>query len=139
MRVLVVDDDETVRRILTRQITRLGHHVDEAGAAAEALQLLRERPYQLLCTDLGMPGMSGWELIERARQATPGLRILLITGWGEQIEADEARMRGADAVVSKPFDALRLGQLLHELQTASGAPIVRDGSPVRPHPRIASR
>lgn len=115
LRVLVVDDDEIVRRTLARLITRLGHQVDEAASGEEALRRLGAGRYALLCTDLGMPGMSGWELIERARAGDARLRVLLITGWGEQIEADEARLRGADAVLGKPFDVNRLQQVFEEL------------------------
>jgi len=121
LRVLVVDDDETVRRVLIRQIQRMGHSVADAASGEAALAELHAAPYDLLCTDLGMPGMSGWDLIERARHAQPGLLTLLITGWGDQIEADEARARGADALLAKPFDVARLQQTLEDLHARRGA------------------
>lgn len=114
--VLVVDDDDGVRRTLARQIRRLGHAVEEAGSGEAALQQLARARYDLLCTDLGMPGMSGWELIASARRAYAALATVLITGWGDQIDVDEARARGADAVLAKPFDALRLRQVIDEVR-----------------------
>lgn len=113
--ILVVDDDEAVRQVLLRQLSRLGHHVVEARSGEEALRQLAAEPVEVLCTDLGMPGMSGWELITHARGLTAGLRIILVTGWGEQLTAAEARTRGADAVIVKPFDAQRLQQVIDEL------------------------
>ena len=97
LQILVVDDDEGVRHVLKRQIDRMGHNVSEAGSGEAALERLRTGRYDLLCTDLGMPGMSGWELIERARAADDSLATILVTGWGDQIEQEEARMRGAEA------------------------------------------
>ncbi len=119
--VLVVDDDETVRRVLVRQISRLGHVVAEAASGEAALSLLSANHYDLICTDLGMPGMSGWELIARARQLDGELQTVLVTGWGEQIDQETARVRGADAVVAKPFDLLRLRQVLATLAARRSA------------------
>jgi CheY-like chemotaxis protein len=114
-RILVVDDDETVRRVLVRLFTRLGHHTLEAQSGAEALQQLAKEPIAILCTDLGMPGMSGWELITRARELVQGLGIILVTGWGEQLSLEEARARGANMIIGKPFEVRRLQQVLAEL------------------------
>lgn len=114
-RILVVDDDETVRRVLLRLFTRLGHHTLEAQSGAEALQQLAKEPIAILCTDLGMPGMSGWELITQARKLVQGIGVILVTGWGGQLTLEEARARGANAIISKPFEARRLQQVLAEL------------------------
>ncbi|WP_129673575.1 hybrid sensor histidine kinase/response regulator [Candidatus Chloroploca sp. Khr17] len=62
--LLVVEDEPLVRRVLVRQIQRLGYDVTEAAAGATALALLTAHHFDLLCTDLGMPGLSGWELID---------------------------------------------------------------------------
>ena len=86
LQILVVDDDEGVRRVLRRQISRMGHSVSEAASGEAALERLQQSRYDLLCTDLGMPGMSGWELIERARELDKGLATVLVTGWGDQID-----------------------------------------------------
>jgi CheY-like chemotaxis protein len=121
LQILVVDDDEGVRRVLKRQIDRMGHSVSEATSGEAALERLRTGRYDLLCTDLGMPGMSGWELIERARAIDKDLATILVTGWGDQIEMEEARARGADAVLAKPFDTARLQEVIDELRAARAA------------------
>lgn len=118
--VLVVDDDEAVRHVLSRQIGRLGHVVAEAGSGEEALAMLAATPFDLICTDLGMPGMSGWELIARVRALRPDLQTVLVTGWGEQIDPELAGARGVDAVIAKPFDQLRLKQVLADLTAQRG-------------------
>jgi signal transduction histidine kinase/ActR/RegA family two-component response regulator len=115
LRILVVDDDEGVRRVLRRQIERMGHRVSEAASGEAALEQLGAGQYDLLCTDLGMPGMSGWELVQRAREIDNGLATVLVTGWGDQIELDEAQDRGVDALLAKPFDAARLQAVIDEL------------------------
>lgn len=117
LRILAVEDDDGVRAILGQILRRMGHHVDLAEHGDAALGLLRRHSYDLLCTDLGMPGMSGWEVIRAARQSDPQLMTLLITGWGEQITIEEAHARGADQILSKPFEAARLRQILAELQS----------------------
>ncbi|MBX0330366.1 GAF domain-containing protein [Oscillochloris sp. ZM17-4] len=116
IRILVVEDDDGVRRVLAQILRRAGHDVIDLESAQRALALLRSEDFDLLCTDLGMPEMSGWELIAEARAAHPSLATVLITGWGEQIDAEEARARGADAVLAKPFDTVRLRQLITAIQ-----------------------
>lgn len=115
-RVLVVDDDPSVRQVLARQIRRLGHEVAEAESGAAALEHLQQEHYDTLCTDLGMPGMSGWELIEHARSINRELATVVVTGWGDQIDPAWAQGRGADAVLTKPFDMARLRALLDGLR-----------------------
>jgi signal transduction histidine kinase/ActR/RegA family two-component response regulator len=133
LRILVVDDDDGVRQVMARQIARMGYEVGEASSGESALQILATTQYDLICSDLGMPGMSGWELIELARKAFPGLATVLVTGWGDQIDAEEARGRGVDAVVAKPFDSVRLQQVIEEVHArTAGAVEVRLGHNKRP-------
>ncbi len=122
MRILVVEDDDAVRRVLTQILSRAGHEVVNLASARSALALLDDAAFDLLCTDLGMPEMSGWDLIAAARAACPRLQTILITGWGEQIDAEEAYARGADAVVAKPFDTTRLRQIIAAIQQQRDTP-----------------
>ena len=133
LRILVVDDDDGVRQVMARQIARMGYEVGEANSGEAALQILATTQYDLICSDLGMPAMSGWELIELARKAFPALAAVLVTGWGDQIDAEEARARGVDAVVAKPFDSVRLQQVIEEVRARTpGAVEVRIGHDKRP-------
>ncbi|NJM05869.1 GAF domain-containing protein [Candidatus Gracilibacteria bacterium] len=110
LRVLVVDDEETVRSALVSWLRRWGNQVVEANSGEAALVLLESAQFDLLCTDLGMPGMSGWDLIARAHQIDAQLPVVLITGWGEQITLAEARAHGVTELLVKPFDGVRLRQ-----------------------------
>jgi signal transduction histidine kinase/ActR/RegA family two-component response regulator len=116
LRILAVEDDDAVRRVLAQILRRAGHAVTEAATGFSAMSLLEAGHYDLLCTDLGMPGMSGWDVVARARALRPNLMTILITGWGEQITPEEAYGRGVDAVVAKPFDAVRLRETIADLQ-----------------------
>jgi len=101
--VLVVDDHEAMRELLTRALTRAGvAQVRAAADGAAALALLRERPAQVILADRRMPGMDGLELIAavRADAALAGARIILLTGAAGT--EDAARAAGADAVLVKP-------------------------------------
>jgi signal transduction histidine kinase len=99
-RILVVEDQEDVRRLLCDLLEADGHEVLEAGGAAAALRILeleQARP-RLMVTDLVMPGLSGQELIRRAMALVPELRVLVISGYSEQ------QCGRADGFLRKPFN-----------------------------------
>lgn len=108
-RVLVVEDDNAVRNALVQLLTRWGCVVVDVRSGHEAMALL-DAPdvpdrYHLLCTDLGLPGVSGWDVLARARMRAPALPTILITGWGQQLSLADTVSRGADFLLAKPFDA----------------------------------
>ena len=71
--------------------------------ARAALDRVGARPAGLLFTDLGMPGLSGWELAAQARTLHPGLPVVLVTGWGHQLDPDRVSASGVVGVVAKPY------------------------------------
>jgi CheY-like chemotaxis protein len=80
-----------------------GHDVRVAAGGDDALAALADGQFDVLISDVGMPGMTGWELAERAHERWPSLRCVLATGWGAEIDPAEARRRGIEAVIAKPF------------------------------------
>ncbi len=104
MDVLVVDDDEAVRGVLRDTAAALGQRVTACGSGAEALEAFRPGAFQLVLTDLGMPGMTGWELTRRLRAMDPSVTIVFVTGWGEDVDSRAAGETGADLVLAKPFE-----------------------------------
>jgi PAS domain S-box-containing protein len=113
LKCLVVDDEPRLARMLSTMLRRLGHPAVTAVSGEEALEILAAEPIDLLLTDVGMgPSMNGWELAERALQLRPGLPIILATGWGASIDADQARSRGVLGVLSKPYRQADLEQVL---------------------------
>jgi signal transduction histidine kinase/ActR/RegA family two-component response regulator len=104
LRVLLVEDDRQVRDTLAQLLMLDDHSVDRAADGMEALRLFQPGTYDVVCSDLGMPGMNGWELITQVRTRDPALVTILLSGWGAQIDPAEARARGADFIIAKPID-----------------------------------
>ncbi|MDQ5947090.1 MAG: two-component system, NtrC family, response regulator AtoC [Pseudomonadota bacterium] len=102
-RILVVDDEEIARRNLSHVLEREGYEVDCAQDGAGALALLAEKPYQLLLTDLRMPGIDGLELLRQTKSRWPDTEVVMITAHANASSAVEAMSSGAFYYVEKPF------------------------------------
>jgi CheY-like chemotaxis protein len=103
-RILVVDDEVDIREVVADILRDAGYEVDVADGGAAALTLVQERPYDLIITDLGMPGVGGWTVALESRAAQPAVRLVLLTGWGATLDPDEAARKGIDRILKKPFD-----------------------------------
>ncbi len=107
--VLVVDDEATVRMLVTEVLEELGYTTLEAADGPAALHILRSAvPVDLLVTDVGLPGMNGGQLAEAARVQRPGLKMLFMTGYAETALIGRGDLAAETQVVMKPFalDAL---------------------------------
>jgi signal transduction histidine kinase len=113
-RVLVVDDEPAVRDVLARILRRAGHEVTAAASGEQALELFTPGQYDLLFTDLGMPGMGGAALLAQLRARDPRLIAVVITGWSQHEYSGET-LPGAAAVVTKPFTSAQIAELVNEL------------------------
>ena len=102
--VLLVDDDEGVRFTLAEVLAEAEVNVIEAANGASALELARERPVDLMITDLRMPGMDGFELMRQVHQLRPGLKVVMITAHGSEAHAVKAMKEGAYDYFPKPFE-----------------------------------
>jgi signal transduction histidine kinase len=103
-RILVVDDEEELANMLADILRLIGGHVPEVVSDARAaLERLASDPPDLLFTDLGMPAISGWDLAAQARALHPGLPVVLVTGWGHQLDPERVRESGVVGVVAKPY------------------------------------
>jgi signal transduction histidine kinase/ActR/RegA family two-component response regulator len=113
LRVLAVDDEPTVGTMVRRILRPQGHSVVTATSGEQALECLAGESFDVLISDVGMgPGMNGWELVERVRQSWPEMHVVLATGWGAAIDSAEARAKGVDAVIAKPYRPAELEALL---------------------------
>ena len=102
LRVLVVDDDVAVREALA-DLLRLQHHeVAVAEDGTEALERFHSGSFDVVMTDLVMPGMSGWEVAKAIKVAHPEVRVVLVTGTAVDVPTDALQARGVDAIVAKP-------------------------------------
>jgi signal transduction histidine kinase/CheY-like chemotaxis protein len=123
MRLLVVDDEDFVRDLLGDILEGEQCDVYLAASGSEALSVFREQEFDGVFTDVGMPGMSGWELAREIRQINPQIPIAVITGWGEAVGSHEQKAAGVNWIVAKPFTADRIAELVQD---------------INPHPSVLS-
>ena len=102
-RILVVDDDENIRKVLTTILEDKGYVVESVGTAKKAIGKTKKF-YNLVLIDIRLPDMEGIELLTRMRDTTPKMRKIIITGHPTLQNAIEAVNRGADAYIIKPFN-----------------------------------
>ncbi len=122
VRILIVEDEALVRLLAADDLRALGHEVEEAGDAAEALAAVRSAAgstgFDVAVVDLGLPDRPGEDLVRELRRLRPGLRVLVATGYGE---ADLARRFGDEpvpAMLPKPYDVTDLRAALEGLLAA---------------------
>ncbi|HEY3038232.1 MAG TPA: ATP-binding protein [Pyrinomonadaceae bacterium] len=118
-KILVVDDEEAVRELLRDLLESEGCRVYLAPGGREALNLFGAQQFDGVFTDVGMPGMSGWELAHAIRQHNESIPIAVITGWGEAVGSDEQKEARVDWVITKPFRAERISELAQEISKKS--------------------
>lgn len=104
LRILVIDDEESVASILSLMLEQCGHQAVKAGSGHEGLTLARSESWDLVLTDLGMPGMSGWEVAAGIKETSPEIPVVLVTGWNLSVPEDRLKERGIDYLLRKPFD-----------------------------------
>jgi putative two-component system response regulator len=112
--VLVIDDDDVVRMLVVEILESAGHEVIAAEGAERALGLLENSDFDLVVSDVVMPGLSGLELLEIVRQRRASLPIVLVTGAGTYDTLSQALTRGAAGLVTKPFTHADLRQAVAE-------------------------
>lgn len=114
-RLLVVDDEDFVRDLLGEILESEQCEVHLAESGSTALTLFQEHEFDGVFTDVGMPGMSGWELAREIRLINKKVPIAVITGWGEAVGSHEQKAAGVDWVVAKPFTADRIANLVRDI------------------------
>ena len=124
LRILAVDDEPLIGKMVARLVRTDGHVVVTATSGEGALERLREGVFDVVLSDVGMgAGMNGWELAAHVQRQWPHLGFVLATGWGAQIELADARRKGVDAVLAKPY---RPDELLTTLQRVCAAAQLED-------------
>ncbi len=117
MKVLVVDDAESVRFLLVRWLSSLGHEPVAVGSGAEALAQLETTTFDAVFTDVAMPDTSGWEVLAAVRKRRAGPPVVLMTGWddgGPRREGHEP-----DGLLEKPFTIDHVREMLAALENRS--------------------
>jgi excisionase family DNA binding protein len=102
-RILVADDEEAIRELLARALALAEYEVRTVPDGQSAIDLLRREPFQLLITDLRMPGVDGLAVIREARRLSADIPVVVITGYSSEASAIEAINLGVSGYLTKPF------------------------------------
>ena len=115
-RILVADDEESMRWVLSKSLTKQGYQVDLASNGREALLLSRKQTYDLAVLDIKMPGLSGLELLSKFKDECPQALVIIMTAESSMKNAVEAMKRGAYDYLTKPFDLEALDAIIFKAQ-----------------------
>ncbi len=142
IRVLVVDDEDSIRKRCVQLLARRGYEVVGAADARTALGLVRSRTFDLVLADIRMPGLDGIELLRRVKQYDPSLEVVMMTGYAAVDTAVKAMKLGASDYLTKPFDVGELSGVVEGVARARAAERVlarsqgRAGKPVASPPLL---
>ena len=114
--LLLVDDEQALREVIAERLGDAGYRVEQAGTGEEALERLNEFAFDVLITDLRLPGVDGRQVLDEALARYPDITAIVITGFGGVREAVEVTRLGAEGFITKPF---QFDELMHELGTAA--------------------
>lgn len=118
-RILVADDEESIRWVLGKALTKQGFQVDLAANGNEALSMFRSNSYDLAVLDIKMPGMTGLELLGRFQEERPEMLVVIMTAESTMKNAVEAMKHGAYDYITKPFDLDALDAIIVKASKAS--------------------
>ncbi len=119
-RILFVDDSEMVRTVFGRTLSEAGFNVDVVEDAEQALESLNNNPtYDLICTDLNMPGMNGLDMMQKIHEQLPSLPFVVLTTESHSTHKDRAKLHGARAWVAKTSSPDQLVKVIQKVLSPS--------------------
>lgn len=102
--LLFIDNEAAVRDAFNRLLALHGHHVTTAESGEKGIAAFKASPFDVVFTDLGMPGMSGWDVAREIKKINPAALVVLVTGWPIDLNQQKSKETGVDRVVTKPLD-----------------------------------
>lgn len=116
-RLLIVDDEETLTFSLYQTFINapVECEVVTASSGDEALQMIEEKPFDVVITDIAMPGIDGLDLLSAIKAKNPDTRVIVITAYGSDERQEQAFQRGAEEYVEKPFDLHEIKDLVFKM------------------------
>lgn len=127
-RLLFIDDDFLIRETLALLLRSAGHTVEEADGRAAGLAILSQASVDLVLTDLGMPGLSGWEVARAVKAKNPQLPVVLVTGWANTIAMEHEGRAFVDAILQKPCRFQEIQEVIGRLTGDAECAAVNCGS-----------
>jgi len=115
IRILVVDDEPKICHLIEELFKLDGYQIDISFSGVEALQMMKRYNYQLLITDLKMPGIDGLELIQKAKELNPEIRTIMVTGYITVETAVQSLRHGVDDYIKKPFNIMELKKVVKRI------------------------
>jgi DNA-binding NtrC family response regulator len=106
--ILVVDDEDALRTVLSNELANEGYQVQNAADGDEAVSELTKSAYDLILLDIKMPRMNGFEVLKFVKEHHPKAKVVMLTGFADLKNAIESKKLGADDFVSKPYDLVDL-------------------------------
>lgn len=111
--ILVVDDEVALANLTSEVLQEKGHRVDTANNANEAIAALEEKKYDVMVSDVIMPGLNGFELAEKVRNEYPDIKIIMVSGYNDQVNMKEGAKDYYDKILEKPVSAIQLIKAIH--------------------------
>lgn len=102
-RILIVEDEDDIRLLSCRLLMLIGHEVEAASSGEEAIVCLRRHPYDVVLTDIGLPGMDGWAVARFAKSLAAPPAVGLVSGWAVVPNAHVLQQAGVDFLLNKPY------------------------------------
>ena len=114
--ILIVDDEEDLTWSISRHLSKNGNGLDVkcASSGNSALDILKERSFDLIISDIRMPGISGLDLLSRVAETYPGVQVIIMTAFGSEVLEDQVQKLGTQYYIEKPFELRYLRKLVFE-------------------------
>jgi CheY-like chemotaxis protein len=107
--ILVVDDEEALRTVLSSELSGEGYHVETASDGDEAIAMLQNNnKFDLILLDIKMPRVDGFEVLKFVKNNTPNIKVIMLTAFADLKNAIESKKLGAEDFISKPYDLVDL-------------------------------
>ncbi len=116
LNILWVDDNEAIRTNASLMLDMIGHQTQTASSGKQAIQLMQDNQYDVVFTDIGMPEMNGWQLAEYiSEQFNQRVVVIIVSGWGAEINEEQSKKHNVLTVISKPFDMNQIESILNSI------------------------
>jgi PAS domain S-box-containing protein len=119
-RILVVEDEDEVRQLLSDILASEGHEVEAAANGREGIEVFSQNTFDLVFSDLGMPDMSGWEVADEIKSINSQVPVILVTGWNVEIHNSEKSTDSVDKIIQKPFEVKQVLRTVQEVMEHKG-------------------